>query len=560
MANAMMDPVGGGSVLSGEELGTAADGSTVRTTRQPVGQDPYADTYGWAQDPADGTRTADDILREVLDESGQAGDAEAGQGILDKLKAGMEANEGEYGNVLSSILGAAGGMVGEMLPGTLGEMAKGIFTSLADKIEKIFGPKDEIRQEMTGEIMGMDVSDVAEAGAGIASSDHGRFAADLAEAAAESPGDAARAPRGLSDALREAAAASPAAAGKALEGFDMAGKAWLEANGAQYPDAEENLRAVNRSLATAYYESVMQAEAGGLKLTAEDRKALRGLDMDGVSQTYSQYKAQREADPDYGITAGSVGMESDGSLVGGSGKDYGRAKAEAAALVAGGGLADARTDGAGMESFERQARDRVDLLRDGLVPEDGGTMTSAKGRRLASGYMDIVTEYQAFNDAAMSAIGEKYGGDPEGKAAAEAGLALRMQAGMAPLFDAMKADMGRYGCFSESQLEKLDGLSVSGVTTKFSEYESGEAMFGESMSYGSGDEAYAKAMDVDGIGRTLRPEVGVTLVNKLKDDLSAVRGEAGGPTRDSFKMACDRLNVANIGKKDREAEYGIGRA
>lgn len=528
-----------------------------------------------------------DLLAQ-LDGGGGAAPAGDGNGSVpdEALDAGYEA-------LLAAVINAAGSALGNTLPGVLGDMARSVFGTIAEKLPALLsngvgqkllgsvgnlisglGEKDAsidmagsllsnfsdmgdglegIRQQLSDLSLGGNFPSAADVGTEIATADPGRFSEDLATAAREVDG------MDLASAVREAASVDPLSTGKALEDFSESGLQWFRENGGLYTGGWEDLKKVNCAVATAYYESVMQAEANGLVLTEGDREALENLDMYGVDQGYSKFKKERGRDPSYKITmeADGVGIKSDGSMTRSS--KFDSVKSDAKALVMSGDLSDPYRDKGAATEMGRNMENRIALMREGFLPEDGKKMTGSAKSGLMQGYVDIAKEMQAYNDAAMSAIEEKYKDDPAGRYAAESGLAVRMQAQMGPLFEALHADGQELDLFrnNTAKLGQIDRLKITGVDVKASDYEPGQALMSSSRSYGD-ESLYADALsDTSKMGRAAEAFFGngvaAATIDRLQPDAAVARG------RDSYKMAVERLGHVGMPVSQREDDYGYGK-
>lgn len=523
--------------------------------------------------------------------SGSTGNADQA-GSVDAPTSG-DALDAGYEALLSAVINAAGSALGNMLPGVLGDMARSVFSTIADKLPALlsngagqkllgsvgsmisgFGDKDAsigmagsllsnfsdmgkglegIRQQLSDLSLSGNFPSAADVGTEIATSDPGQFSEDLAKAAKEVDG------MDLASAVREAASVDPLSTGKALEDFSESGLQWLRENGGLYTGGWEDLKKVNCAVATAYYESVMQAEANGLTLTEGEKKALEDLDMYGVDQSYSEFKKERKRDPSYKITmeADGVGIKSDGSMTRSSKLDP--VKSEAKALVMSGDLADPYRDKTAATEMGRNMENRIALMRENFLPEDGKKMTSSAKGSLMQGYVDIAKEMQAYNDAAMQAIEEKYKDDPSGRYAAESGLAVRMQAQMGPLFEALYADGQELDLFknNKAKLGQIDRLKITGVDVKASDYEPGQALMSSSRSYGD-ESLYADALsDTSKMGRAAEAffsnGVAAATIDRLQPDAAVAR------ERDSYKMALERLGNVGLPTNEKDKDYGYSK-
>lgn len=485
------------------------------------------------------------------EESAGTGTEQPGSGggvDLDPVQAGIDMavdamddlmEKTNYGNPVSSVIASLGNMFNTFLPNAIGEFLNTALKKVADKIDKAVNPNADARAQEHQMLAGGGFTDVTREVADVVGLNPDAFAADMKSAAAmlkdgTAPADGV--PNQVMDvgaAISGSAKAYPLATAEALEAFSSVGEAWLSEHGEDYPGAEKDVKAVNQAMAEYYFESVMQAEAAGWELSEADRQAIGEFRMYGVDMAYDEFLEDHGEEFEKPRGDARV-VRSDGSLEAGTGLDTESIRAAAEAEVNRGAMADHREDLDGVAGWEASTAETVVGIRE------------AGPAGMGEAYMARLAEMQAYNDAAVSAIVQKYADDPEGRLAAEAGLAMRMQAGVGPLFDAMKEDQAAHGCFSDEQLEAVAGLKLTGVDVSYEDYVPGTGLCPIDASR-EDDGLYANAFGQDagqGVLGTPSPDPGV---------------EAGtSGTKKSYGDLAESKFGGIVDEKSGKDEYSIG--
>lgn len=441
-------------------------------------------------------------------------------------------NYGNENNYTSAIARAIDniGNVFTSVPG-VGTALKNLCSNIAAFCEEKFGDaakqtddaKSAVRDEMTYEIQaseggrGATTAEIAVTEA--VTADPTEFVGDLKLSADAirngiDLGDAGdgNLTENLRSAVGQAAAASPYGTANALQVFGDVGAAQIESvypkGSKEYQAAMDDLAVLNQSMTGAYYEKLLSAERDGAILTDAEREAANNLSLDGVAVKYDEFvpggdvstaksgralsadKAEHESIVQAGRDlADSVRAEHEQDVLKKSdaieaeADDTYIAKMEASARmdVIGGTLNDlADADPAlgktnvtnplatadveielKIDDVRTQFRNDTDLGN----PDPAGAM--------GTNYMSLMRGLQAYNDAAVAAIQEQYADNPAGMAEATEGLANVMRNAAGPMFEAMGQDSAEKGCFTAEQVEALDGMSLTGVNVKFSDYQVG---------------------------------------------------------------------------------------
>lgn len=489
-----------------------------------------------------------------------------------------DSDQESYDSPLAGAIAALGNAFSDNLPEGIGNLAKQLFKMIAEKLEDSYQAAEDFQAQEDYLITGQNIPNVTREVADVMGANPVDFQKELSDTAAVMRGEMSPEEAGINriteinDAISTSAQAYPAATGKSLQAFSVMGESWLQSKEMQdafesgmmsREQAEQDLATVNQTMAESYYESVRQAEQNGLQITEADREVLNNLNMYGVTQTYDEYVAMKEAElEDPTATPVSttpeeppVASRSDGTLQESTDHDFSAAETSATAAVLNGEFVDTKRDTEVIEACQQDSADYINAVRGADDPPN----PQAMGDR----YMTRMAELQAYNDYAISAIENKYADDPEAKAMATAGLALRMEASMGPMFDAMKEDQEAYGCFTPEQLEQLDNMNVTGVTTSYSEYIPGTTMFPPQIEPGEDDALYADALEQAPASNTaatplaqgsLGQEGPAPEAPAQTRQVAATQPQT--PKPNYYEMAATRLNIAGITNNREQEETG----
>lgn len=416
---------------------------------------------------------------------------------------------GDYTNGVARALDNIGNVFGDT---TLGQM----FHSVAQAVEDRFGTtqgsdlsvdeamRDEMTKEVTSddaytqaEFSSLDVSDV--------SADD--FVQDLSDAASGNPDELMEK---MQTAVSDTAVSAPVETAQAIQMFNDAAAGKIQEAYApgtsDYKGAMQNLSAVMGGMTGAYYDTLLSKELdGSLQLSEDQKKAINGLDVQGVQISYDEYLpgddvsvnksnyTAKQAVSDHkalisesqvqndGVSADSLDelKRSDGSVYKDVSEDEKQSNdmmaGQGRSMVVSGGMLDA-ADSNDFDDMRIEFDKKASDLREATVHNQAvygeGHETELK-EQTAQNYMSMLHGVQAYNDAAVEAIEEQYADDLEKKALATQGLANTMRAAVGHSFDIVKNDNDAMDFLSEEDKAELDNMSFTGVNVKFSDYQSG---------------------------------------------------------------------------------------
>ena len=318
----------------------------------------------------------------------------------------------------------------------------------------------------------------------------------------------------LQAAVTDTATATPVETGEALQMFNDEAKAHIDAaytpGSAEHQAAMDSLSTVMTGMTGTYYEAVMENEATGVKpLSVEDKAKIDGLNVEGVQVTYSEFlpgddvsvgksaatakasarehemiaeeaklstealQEQEEADVLKASDGSSYANVSEREK---ASNDAMQSKARQQCLTDGFIQAEKANEFSDFDHVHIAFREKAGQLRTEVADQRslaGTGQTPELQAQTADSYMAMMHGVQAYNDAAVQAIQEKYANDPRGMARATNGLAKNMRVMVTDAFNLLKDDDGALGFLSEADKAELDQMSFTGVNVKYSEYEKG---------------------------------------------------------------------------------------
>lgn len=436
-----------------------------------------------------------------------------------------------------------------------------VFHKLAEVVEQKFGSvtssaeqMEDVTAEVEDQIMdqgGERASEVKDAAVAASQTSPEAFVTDLEQTAQamqegtspEAAGDGSLVTN-LQQAVSENASLTPVETGEALQLFNNEAVAHIDAaydkGSAEHQQAMDSLSTVMGGMTSTYYEAVMENEASGVRPLSEDDKAkIDTLNVEGVAVSYSEYlpgdditvgkdadaadiAAQEHEQIAQSAVANATALQKE--------KDQEVLKASDGSLYADVSESEASSN----EKMEGQAR--MQVLTDGMIAADkanehsdfdhvhiafrqkAGDLREASAdararagenagpevqEQTAESYMSMMHGVQAYNDAAVQAIQEKYADDPRGMARATNGLAKTMRNMVGDAFDLLKDDDAALGFLSPEDKVELDQMSFTGVNVKYSEYHKG-------MNLKTGEMPSGKSVEEKSLEELADPDQGYT--------------------------------------------------
>ena len=432
--------------------------------------------------------------------------------------------EGDYTNGIARALDNIGNVFPE------DSALNKFFKQLADKVEERFGSftssaemTEDMREELTTEIVTRDggeafseSKDAVVAATSTANAED--FVAELHETAQSMESGESTVTvadnnvAAMTTVIEKNAELNPGDTAEAVQLFNDAAQAQIDAayepGSAEHTAAMDSLATVTAGMTEPVYEGALEAEKRG-ELAAGDKETLNALaDNEGVEVAYEAYT------PGADITAPNTGDAADvaahDAIVAEAQEQMGMVQSadDISVLKKSDGhmfenLSEGQQNGIHMmqsmgrtdvidDTMRRAASwkegsmdfERIDTdmrLHIGQLRREIHENRQANGeegiylsnQQAAANYMDMMRGIQAYNDAAVDQIREKYQDDPLGQQKATEGLGKVMRTMVGNSFDALQNDDDALGFLSEEDIAELDAMQFTGVNLKYSEYQEG---------------------------------------------------------------------------------------